>query len=132
MKLLKRESWWIWLLTYLLGNGVSMFLLGYLLNVYEKDAWYTKWQYWAIGFLCFILPFFIMLNIFIIQITANVAAKLGVSGKEYYLSPYVWILCLIIPIIGWILFVIMNLYLVIMIFVNLHAGNGEKYAQEGE
>ena len=54
-------------------------------------------------------------------------AKLDVKGHEYYLSPYVWIILLIIPVVGWIAFVALLLYLNIAILVNLYKGHGEKY-----
>ena len=127
MKILKQENWWIWLILLLFSQGVSTLVLGALLDVYNKDAWYTKWQYWVLGFVCFIFPFFIMLTIFMVQIMALTAAKLNVPGKELYLSPYVWILCLIIPIIGWIMIPIMFIYLEIWIIVMLHQGEAEQY-----
>ena len=35
------------------------------------------------------------------------AKKLNVPGDEIYMTPYSWILCIIIPIIGWILLLVM-------------------------
>ena len=121
MKLLKKENWWIWLLVFLFGGETSIIVLGALLDVFEKDAWYTKWWIWVLG----ILAFNIAPVIFCLQITAKTAAKLGVNGKEYYLSPYVWIILVIIPIIGWIAFIGLVLYLNIAILVNLYKGYGE-------
>lgn len=60
--------------------------------------------------------------IFQIQILALVNAKLKTPGSEIYLSPYIWILCLIIPIIGWIMFIVMFLYLQIWYLVMLYRG----------
>lgn len=65
--------------------------------------------------------------IFNIQILAQVNAKLKTPGNEIYLSPYVWVLCLIIPIIGWIMLVVMLLYLSFWYIVMLYRGQGEKY-----
>lgn len=127
MKILKKENWWIWLLLFIFGNGTNNILLGALLDVYNKDAWYTKWQYWLLGFSCFFLPFFIMLTIFYIQINCQVCAKLKVPGKEVYLSPYIWLLLLIIPVIGWIFLVIMIIYTSIWPIVMLYRGQGERY-----
>jgi uncharacterized membrane protein YhaH (DUF805 family) len=127
MKILKRENWWIWLILMFVSNGVSNIVLGALLDVFDKNAWYAKWQYWVIGLLCFIFPFFIMMTVFVIQILALTAAKLKVPGSELYLSPYIWILCLIIPVIGWIMIPIMLLYLQIWIIVMLFEGKGEEY-----
>lgn len=126
MFLLKKEKWWIWLLLFIFSGATSTIVLGALLNVYDKKAWYTKWYIWVIG-LVLIIPFSIIAMIFNLQITSNTAAKLEVKGSEYYLSPYIWIILLIIPVIGWIAFVVLILYLNIAILVNLHKGNGEKY-----
>ena len=43
MKILKKENWWIWLLLLLFSQGSSTFVLGALLDVYDKKEWYTKW-----------------------------------------------------------------------------------------
>jgi len=123
MKILKKENWWIWLLLALFGGGSSVIILGALLDVYDKNAWYTKWYIWVLG----ILAFNIAPSVFCLQITCKTAEKLDVKGHEYYLSPYIWIILLIIPIIGWIAFIALLLYINIAILVKLHAGNGEKY-----
>ena len=126
MKLLKKENWWIWLILFLFSEGTSSIVLGALLDVFDKNAWYAKLKYWLIG-LIFVIPFTIMISIFSIEILCKTAAKLNVKGIEYYLSPYVWIILLIIPFIGWIAFVILLLYLNIAILVNLYKGKAEKY-----
>ena len=126
MKILKKENWWIWLLLLLFSQGSSTFVLGALLDVYDKKAWYTKWYIWVIG-LIFVLPFGVMITAFTLQILSKTAAKLDVKGSEYYLSPYIWIILIIIPFIGWIAFAALMLYLEIAILVKLHSGNGEKY-----
>lgn len=127
MKILKQENWWIWLLLFFFSGGTSTIVLGALLDVYDKNAWYAKWYYWVLGLVCFIFPFYIMMTVFMITITTKVAAKLDVPGSELYLSPYVWILCLIIPFIGWTLLFIMYLYITIWNIVMLYRGSGEKY-----
>ena len=126
MFLLKKENWWIWFVLFIFSSPTSFIVLGALLNIYDKKAWYSKLYLWVIG-LILIIPFTIMAPTFIIQITCSTAAKLGVKGFDYYLSPYIWIILLIIPIIGWIMFIILYLYLNIAILVNLHSGYGEKY-----
>ena len=126
MKILKKENWWIWLILFLFSETTSTLVLGALLDVYDKKAWYAKWKNWIIG-LIFILPIIIMIYVFIIEITCKTASKLNVKGSEYYLSPYIWIILLIIPIIGWIAFSILYLYLNIAMLVNLYKGEGEKY-----
>ena len=126
MFLLKKENWWIWLILFIFSEATSTIVLGALLDVYNKESWYTKWYIWVIG-LVLIIPFSIMITVFNIQITSKTASKLGVKGSDYYLSPYIWIILLIIPIIGWIAFAILVLYLNIAILVKLHNGNAEKY-----
>ena len=127
MKILKRENWWIWLLLMLFSSGSSNIVLGALLDVYDKYAWYANKWYWIIGLLCFIFPAFIMLSVFMLQISCETAAKLGVKGSEYYLSPFVWLLLLIVPIIGWTLLTVMIIYIYVWTLVALYNGNGEKF-----
>ncbi len=127
MKILKKENWWVWLLLLIFGNGAGNILLGALLDVFDKNAWYAKWQNWLLGFVCFFFPFFIMLTIFYIQINCQVAAKLNVPGKEVYLSPYIWLLLAIIPIFGWIFLPILAIYTTIWPVVMLYRGAGEQY-----
>lgn len=126
MNILKKENWWVWLLLFLFSGGASMIVLGALLNLYNKNEWYAKLKYWIIGVIL-IIPFSIMITVFNLEITSKTAAKLDVKGSEYYLSPYIWIILLIIPIIGWIIFVILVLYLNICILINLSKGKAEKY-----
>lgn len=126
MNILKKENWWIWLLLMLFSNGTSTLVLGALLDVYDKNAWYTKWYYWVIGLL-FIFPFFIMIYIFQIEILCKTCAKLEVPGKELYLSPYLWLLGVIIPFLGWGMLGVANLYLIIYSLISLHQGKGEQY-----
>ncbi len=126
MYLLKKENWWIWLILFIFTGSSSTIALGALLDVFDKNSWYAKWYIWVIGILL-ILPFSIMSIVLLIQITSLSAAKLDVKGKEFYLSPYIWIILLIVPIIGWILFIILFLYINIAILVKLHGGECEKY-----
>lgn len=123
MQLLKKENWWIWLILILFGGGATTVVLGAMLDLLDKKAWYAKWYIWVI---C-ILVFNITYTVFNIQITAKTACKLGVKGSEYYLSPYIWIILIIIPVLGWIAFVALYLYLNIAILIKLHDGFGEKY-----
>lgn len=88
----------------------------------------------ALGFivlipLCLLYGFGIVFTIFTIQILAKTAAALDVPGKEMYLSPYVWVLFVIVPIIGWILLVVMLIYINIWPLVMLYRGAGEKYVK---
>lgn len=127
MDLLKKENWWIWLIIYLFGQGVGIYILAALLKVYDKEAWYCKWQYWLIGILCCIFPAIIMFSIFTIQISMQTAKKLDIPGSEIYTNPYVWIVGLIIPIIGWICLAVISTYISIFTLVALFQGNAEKY-----
>ena len=126
MKLLRKENWWIWLFLLLFSSGASPIVLAALLDLLKKDAWYAKWYYWVIG-LVLIIPFPVMIYVLYIELTCKTAAKLEVKGSEYYLSPYIWIIMIIIPFIGWIVFVALYLYLNIAILINLKNGKGEKY-----
>ena len=127
MNLLKRENWFINLLLMLLTNGAYIFVLGYFLDVYDKKAWYAKWQYWLLGIILLIVPCIIMFTVFTIQINVMVAKKLKVKGSSVYASPYTWLLCLIVPVIGWIFLVVLCSYLYIFPIVMLAKGTGEKY-----
>lgn len=151
MKILKRENWWAWLLLHIGSQGTSVFVLGALLGIYKKDAWYAKWKNWVMPsiiwlIICILtlisgtingtvvelmstmfLPAMIMYLVFYIQVLCLVAAKLNVPGKELYLSSYIWLICLIIPIIGWIMLAVMSIYLEIWPLVMIYRGEGEKY-----
>ena len=74
-----------------------------------------------------LMPTMIMYIILDIQVMSQVAAKLNVPGKELYLSSYIWLICLIIPIIGWIMLIVMLIYLEVWPLVMLYRGEGEKY-----
>ena len=64
MKILKEDNWWIWLLLALFSSGSSTLVLGALLDVYDKNAWYAKKKYWILGLVCLFVPFVIMLLVF--------------------------------------------------------------------
>lgn len=127
MSLLKKENWIVCLILNLITQGFFTFILAYFLNIYEKDAWYKKWQYWVFGALCLIFPAIVMLLVFTVQITVKVASKLEVPGKEIYDNPYTWVICLIVPVVGWIILMVMILYMELFTIVSLYKGNGEKY-----
>ena len=127
MSILKKENWWAWLLFGIGTTGISVFFLGALLEVYKKDAWYAKWYYWALGICLFLLPAMIMFFIFYMQTLTSVCKKLNVPGSEIYAYPYAWLLCFIIPVIGWVLFIVLFIYVNIWYLVKLYQGNCEKY-----
>lgn len=80
-------------------------------NLFKSDAWYSKWQYWTVATLCLVFPVFIMAFVFLIQTLCSLANHLKVSGSVIYNSPYSWILCMIVPLVGWALFIAMFLYI---------------------
>jgi uncharacterized membrane protein YhaH (DUF805 family) len=127
MDLLKRENWWVWLILTIFTANVSILLQAALLKCFKKDAWYANWKNWVLGFALFIIPGIVMVYIFMIQMACEVANKLEIPGSELYLSPYVWILCIIIPVIGWIIISVMMVYITVFDNVMLYKGHGEKY-----
>lgn len=127
MNIIKKENWWVWVLLLLFSGGTSNIVLGALLDVYDKNAWYAKPKNWIIGFLCFVFPLFIMIAVFIIQIMCKTSAKLKVPGSELYLSPYIWLSLIIVPIFGWIIFLVLLIYLSIWPIVMIKKGNAEKF-----
>lgn len=129
MNLLKKENWWMWLLIFLFSNGAGVIALSAILGNMNKESWYAKPSNWIIGFLCFLLPGFIMIEVFYIQMLVLAAARLNVKGKDIYLSPFIWMLLIIIPIIGWILLPMTIIYLNIAILIKLYKGFGEKDIQ---
>lgn len=127
MTLLKKQFCWFWLLLNILTSGISTLFLGGLLKVYDKNAWYSKWYYWVLGILFGFFPALIMLLVLIIQITVKVCIKLEVPGEKIYSLPYPWIIAIIIPIVGWLVFTILLIYTNLWYAVQLFQGKGEKY-----
>lgn len=128
MELLRKNNWWIWLILWFFGSQFIMnIVLAILLKSFDRNQWYAQWWVWVLGFVLFIFPFFIMVMILSIQLLVVNAIKLEVPGHEVYGSPYLWILGIIIPILGWIAIALMALYLTIMIIIQLASGFGEKY-----
>ena len=76
----------------------------------------------------FIFPVIIMFIIFVIQINCKLAFRLSVAGDKIYNLPYSWILCIVVPIIGWALLIVMYLY--IIIWSNIKLGHMECIGQE--
>lgn len=125
MELLDRKNWWIVLILNILTLGLFTLYIGYKLKVYDKNAWYQKWYYWALGIL-FVIPFLIMFLIFEIQTAVSVSKKLNLYGMNIYGLPYTWILCVIIPVLGWILFILMYIYVNLFYVFKLKEGYGLK------
>ena len=107
---LKEKNFWIYVVLNVVTFGLFTFYIAYKLDLYDKSAWYYRWYYWVLGFLLGIFPGLIMFLVFSVQIGSLVSARLDVPGKEMYLPPYVWIVSLIVPILGWTLFIILYFY----------------------
>ena len=103
MSLLKKEYWFISLIMLLLCPHIFILILASDLNLIDKNGWYSKWQYWVIGGICLIFPLFLLFIVFETEMLVKVAQKLKVPGSELYTIPYIWILLIIIPVVGWIL-----------------------------
>ena len=127
MKYLRRKNWFICFLFNLLTFGMFTFYIGKKLDVYEKDAWYSNFSFWVISFLLGIIPSIFLFIIFNIEIGCKVCSKLSVPLEKYYSYPYIWIIFLIIPIIGWSLFIVLYIYVHFWYIFYLKRGYGEKY-----
>lgn len=130
MKLLKKNNWWKNLLLTVACQGLYPLYLAHLLKVYDEDRWYQNWRYWFFAAICFVFPIAVVFLVFLIQITCEVAAKLKVPGSNIYNTPYSWVLCIIVPIIGWALLIVMYLYITIWSVVMLARGIGEEYIED--
>lgn len=129
MNLLKRKNWWICALFQIVTFGLFTFVLASYLNVYDEDAWYQDWRYWFFAGLCFVFPIIIVALVFGVQIVCQMAAKLEVPGNEIYATPYSWIICIIVPVIGWVLLLVMYIYIMLWSIVMLAKGIGEKFIE---
>ena len=127
MNILKKKYWPLCLLLNILTLGLFTFYVGKKLHIYNKNEWYSSKLFWVLGFVCGIIPGIIMFIIFYIQIGCKVCAKLSVPFEKYYSYPYIWIVTLIIPIIGWTLFIIMTIYVHFWYIFYLKRGYGESY-----
>lgn len=108
MEKLKRP--WLCLILNIITGGFFTFYIAYKLDIYDKKAWYYNWYYWVLAFFFGIIPGFIMLAVFNIYISCLVCKKLNVPGREIYMYPYPWIICLIVPFLGWTLFILLYIY----------------------
>lgn len=116
---LKRKDAVIYSILNIVTLGIFNLILAAIFDLYDENAWYNKWQYWFFSALCLIFPVMIMFIVFIVQMITNVANHLGVTGSNIYRSPYSWILCLIVPFVGWVCLVVMFIYLMVFISINL-------------
>lgn len=129
MNLLKKKYWWFWLVAGIFSSFTSYIFLAYLLGCFDKNAWYAKPKNWIIGALCLFVPFVVMGYILMIEMACKCASKLGVAGSEIYLSPVIWLLVLCIPVLGWLAFMFMVLYVMIFPLIELRNGKAEKYIE---
>ena len=90
------------------------------MNLLDKDAWYYKWQYWFFATVCFLLPVIVLVIIFLIEQLVKIASKLKIAGSDLYITPYFWILCVVIPVIGWILLLVTYIYLILNVTIELN------------
>lgn len=127
MSLLKKENWFIYLILMLASCGTVSFATAYALDLYDKDAWYRKSIYWILATLCLVFPVFIFLMVFFVEILVKVAEKFEVPGFQIYANPYFWVLCVIIPILGWTVMIAMLIYLVVWPAFMIREGKTEKY-----
>ena len=114
MKLLKKNNFWIYLILSVVTFGIINIFVAKELKLKKEDEWYSKWQYWFFGTCCLLFPVFIMFVVYVVQMTCKVCNKLKVAGSNIYNTPYSWILFMIVPVIGWILLIVMYLYVIIM------------------
>lgn len=126
MSLLKKENWFIYCIVTFFTSGIYTLALAHDLGLYEKGAWYTKWYYWVIGALFLIYPAIVMFLVLQIKMQIEVCKRLNVKGSSIYGYPYAWILCLIVPILGWSIFLVMLLHITYYPAVMIYKGEGEK------
>ena len=127
MRLLERKNWFWNFVFMLIGHFFYPLILAHWLGLYKSSAWYSDYRYWFIAVLFCVFPVTLLLFILALQMTATVACALNVPGKEIYRYPYAWILCFIVPVIGWALFLVLLIYLEVWIVVMLQKGEGEKF-----
>lgn len=116
---LRKRYFWIYLILNVITLGLFTFYIAYKLDLYDKDAWYHRWYYWVLGFILGIFPALVMFLVFSVKMGCLVSARLKVPGEEIYLQPYVWIVSLIIPILGWTVFIILYFYVHFWYFFSL-------------
>ncbi len=129
MNLLKRENLPLCLILTIFFPFIFVLVLASELKIFDDKAWYSKWYYWFFATICLIFPIFIMFIVFEVEMLAKVANKLKVPGSEIYNTPYTWILCLIVPIVGWIMIIVMLIYLNIWNFIKLCSKEGREYVK---
>ena len=125
--MLKKENYLKCLILNILTCGLFTFYIGKKLKVYDKSEWYAYYYVWFLGLLFGIYPAIFMFILFYIQIGVEVSKKIGVPLENFYAYPYVWILSLIVPFVGWSVFILLLVYVHIWYAIYLKRGYGEKY-----
>ena len=120
--MLKKENCFIYFINMIYTFCGYIIIPASQLNLFQKDKWYSNYKYWLFGSLALFLPVIIMLVVLVIKMTVEVALKLKVDGSDIYGNPYIWIGLLIVPVIGWVLFLVMYIYLHFYIIVNIKKG----------
>ena len=120
---LENKKWFLYFILSILTCGIFSLYTAHKLDLYDENAWYSNYKNWVIGVYMFIFPVIIMFIIFVIQINCKLAFRLSVAGDKIYNLPYSWILCIVVPIIGWALLIVMYLY--IIIWSNIKLGHME-------
>ena len=130
MKILKRENYLLCLFLNIITLGLFTFYVAKKLKIYDENAWYYNKYYWILCFFCGVIPGILLFVIFYIQIGCEVCKKLKVPFDNYYGYPYFWIVSIIVPILGWTLFIVMMIYVHTWYTVYLKRGYGEKYLKK--
>lgn len=120
---LQSKNWWLYLIFSIVSGGLFSLYIAYQLDLYDEDAWYSNYKNWVIGVYLFIFPIFIMFVIFVIQMNCKVAATLHVPGSTIYNQPYSWILCIVVPVVGWALFLVMYIYIILWSSIMIYRNN---------
>lgn len=126
MGLLKKENWFINLMMAIFTLGGYIVIPAYLLKLYEKDKWYANPKYWICGAIMLLFPVVLMLVVLALQMTVRVASYGKIEGENIYGNVYVWITLLAIPVVGWILLIVMYIYLQFFIILKIKEGAFEK------
>lgn len=127
MSLLKKQNWLSLLLLSIFSFGAINTVLAYMLGLFDKEAWYYNKKYWIGALVTLIFPIFIMAIIFVIQMNCKLCTKLKVSGQSIYNNVYIWIGALCIPVIGWIIDIVLLIYITVWPSVMAKTGSCERF-----
>lgn len=125
MDLLNKKNWIVYFILFCATGGLINIFIAWKLGLLKENAWYKNSKYWIIGFIALIFPVFIMLAVLNLQMIIKIAYKLRVPGDYLYTSIYYWIICLMVPVVGWILFAVMLIYIIVWTNINILRKMGE-------